>query len=256
MSRRYALGAGVLALVAYIGGSWLSASLGVTSATMLDGLNSPPPYRWVDPPADLAASNQEPLKGHFPLALTKQGSAAGAFSTNDGQATLVISQGSIAPKEGERSLEVDIEPLAPSTVDANPPGNLEITGNVYRFTAVYKPSGDDVTELAGGGDQRVLMIYPSEAGPHRAHTLITSVDGRTWTKLETDDSGAQQQVQAPVTSLGYVAVAGPPQESEGLSTSAVGVVVLAIVLVVLGGLVIARNVRRPPANRSARRGSS
>jgi ABC-type Na+ efflux pump permease subunit len=221
---------------------------------MLDGLNSPPPYRWVNPPAELEAGNEEPLAGHFPLGLTKRGSAAGAFSTNDGQATLVISQGSIAPKEGEESLEVDVKPLDPATLDARLPDGLEITGNVYEFTAVYKPSGDAVTDLAGGGDQRALLIYPAEAGKHRPHTLVTSVDGRAWTKLDTEDSSGQQQVQAPVTSLGYIAVAAPPEESGGVSTSAIGVIVLAVVLLVLGALVIARNVRRPPSNRSSRRG--
>ena len=254
MTGRRALAAGVLALAAYAAGSWLSATLGVTSPTMLDGLNSPAPYRWVDPPADLAAGNQEPLEGHFPLGLTKQGSNAGAFSTTDGQATLVISQGSIAAAQGQKSIEVDIVPISPADVHANPPGDLEVTGNVYRITAAYKPSGDEITDLAGGGDQRILLLYPAEAGAHRPHSVIVSQDGRSWSKLDTEDSSAQQQAQATVTSLGYFATAAPAAEPPGASTPVIGIVVLAVILLALGGLVIARNTRRPPANRATRRG--
>lgn len=245
MKRRYVVAAGALALASYVAGAWVSASLGVVSSTMLDGLNPPPPYRWVNPPEELARDNQEPLKGTFPLALTKKGSSAGAFSTNDGQATLVVSEGSIPPATGAKSVQVEIVPLDPADVGAPLPDELEIAGNVYRMNATYKPGGDEVTELVEGGDQRVILLYPAEAGEHKAHTVVASPDGKAWTKLQTQDSSAQQQAQAAVTMLGYFAVAAPPS-SEGVSTPAIGVIVLAVVLLVLGALVLARNIRRGP----------
>jgi hypothetical protein len=252
LKRRFVLGTGALALAAYAAGSWLSASLGVVSSTMLDGLSPPPPYRWVNPPPELARDNQEALRGRFPLALSKKGSSAGAFSTSDGQATLVVSEGSIAPSPGADALQVEIEPLDPADVGGRLPEGLEITGNVYRMSATYKPGGEEVKELTEGGDQRIILLYPAEAGEHRAHTLVASPDGDTWTKLTTQDSSGQQQAQGAITSLGYFAVAAPRAEKAS-STQVVAIVALAVVLLVLAALVVIRNVRRGQG-RSARAG--
>ena len=250
MRRSLAIWTGALAIAAYAAGSLVSARLGVQPAPMLDGLNPPPPYRWVEPPPDLAATNDEPAGGSFTVDLTNKGSTAGAFSTPDSQATIIVSEGSIASAQGQERVRIELNPLDPDQLGA-PPSGLEFAGNAYRITATYEPGEQEIAEVTAGADQRVVLVYPaaaSESG-HQAVTLLSSADGQKWTRLETNDSGVQQQAQATFEVFGYFAVARPPAPT-GLSTSAIGVVALSVILLVLGGLVIIRNIRRgrpPPA---------
>lgn len=251
--RNRALASGVAVAAVYALASLLSARLGVVGPPVLDGLRPPASYRWVNPPSDLAAGNQKPFGGKFPVELTKEGSTAAAFSTRDGQLTLVISAGSIPAAADQKSVQVTITPLDPATLGPAPK-DLEFLGNAYRVEAAYQPSGDPVTELQGGGDQRIILVYPAVAGgaSHAARTILQSADGKSWEKLASQDSAAQQQVQAKVSGLGYFAAARPV-ESGGLGASAIGIIVLAVVVAVLGALVIARNVRRTPSSRRTRK---
>lgn len=247
MRSRRALGAGAAVAALYVAGSFLTAHSRATSDPMLDGNLPPQPYRWVSPPSNLAAGNQPPASGHFSVKLTKSGSTAAAFSTQDGQATLILSQGSIPPSNGQTSAAIAVSPLAPSKV-GGPPSGLAIDGNVYRVTGTYVPGGASVGKLQPGGDQRVILVYPATASTTGAqkHTVIGSVDGNTWQRLTTKDSSVQQQAQGSMTALGYFAVASP-SASSGVPPSAVAVIVLAVILIVLGGLVIVRNIGRDGA---------
>jgi hypothetical protein len=253
LKRSHAVWTGALAIAAYAIGSFVSAQLGVQPAPMLDGLNPPPPYRWVDPPPDLAATNEEPAGGSFTVDLTKQGSTAGAFSTPDSQATVIVSQGSIEAAPGQERARIELTPLDPSRLGP-PPSGLEFAGNAYLVTATYEPGEEEITEVRTGADQRVVLVYPAAASEpgHQSVTLLSSPDGEKWTRLETNDASVQQQAQATFETFGYFVAARPPAPS-GLSTSAIGVVVLSAILLLLGGLVIVRNVRRdrppPPAAR-------
>jgi hypothetical protein len=251
LKRSVAVATGAAAIAVYAIGSLLSARLGVQPAPMLDGLSPPPPYKWVDPPPELAADNEEPSGGSFTLDLTRKGSTAGAFSTPDSQATVIVSQGSIAAADGQESVRIELTPLDPDRL-ASPPSELEFAGNAYRITATYEPGEQPVTEVTAGADQRVVLVYPAAAGDpeHEPVTLLSSPDGEEWTRLETNDASAIQQAQATFETFGYFVVVRPPAET-GLSTSAIGVVILSVVLLALGALVIMRNVRRgrsaPPA---------
>jgi hypothetical protein len=244
LRRSLAVATGAAALGAYALGSLVSARLGVQPAPMLDGLSSPPPYRWVDPPAELESTNEEPGGGSFELDLTRRGSTAGAFSTPDSQATVIVSEGSIAPSAGQDRARIELTPLDPDRL-GEPPDGLEFAGNAYQITATYEPGEVPITEVTAGADQRVILIYPAAAAEpgHKAATLLSSPDGESWTRLETNDATVQQQAQARFEEFGYFVVARPPS-AEGLSTSAIGVVVLSVVLLGLGALVIVRNVRR------------
>ena len=243
MRRKLAASAGLLAVAAYVAGSFLSARMGAQPAPMLDGLSPPPPYRWVEPPPDLAAGNQEPSGGSFKVDLTRKGSTAGAFSTPDSQATVIVSEGSVPAAEGEERVRIELTPLDPATLGP-PPSGLEFAGNAYRVTATYEPGEEDVAEVTAGADQRVVLVYPAAASEpgHQEVTILSSGDGESWTRLDTNDATVQQQAQATFKQFGYFVVARPP-EATGLSTSAVGVIVLAAILLVLGVLVIMRNVR-------------
>jgi len=117
---------------------------------------------------------------------------------------------------GQTDDEVTIVPLAPDPAAVLPPG-LAFSGNVYRFSAVYRPGGRPVTRLVKSSE--VILIYPAEAGRHVSRTVVQSSDGTHWTALKTIDVRGQQQVTAGIHALGYFAAATP---SSTPATSAPG----------------------------------
>ncbi|HEY7876269.1 MAG TPA: hypothetical protein VIG64_14230, partial [Actinomycetota bacterium] len=230
MRRRWVAATGLGAVLAYALGSFVTASLGAPDAPLLDGLSPPPPYRWVNPPPELESGNQAPEPGTFTLDLNRKGSTAGAFSTPDSQATVIISEGSIEAAPGADSVALEITPLDPATL-AKPPSGLELAGNAYEIVARYEPLGEPVEETTTGADQRVVLVYPAVAGEpeHDPVTMLHSSAGGRWERLETRDSGATQQAQVTFESFGYFVVARP-SDAGGLSSSALGVVVLSVIL--------------------------
>jgi hypothetical protein len=206
--RRAVLATGVAVAALYLAMATLAGRTGpLARLPLLDGFGgTPPPYNWVSPPPSLASQNKQPAKGKFDVALNPQtGSEATVLSTDDGQASLALNEGSIPPRDGQGSATITITPLAPSTA-GKPPAGLEITGNVYRIEGTYQPSGDPITKLAQGA--QIVLSYPAEAGGTlRKHELQVSADGQRWTAVEVVDSHAQLLVQATVSTLGFFAVA-------------------------------------------------
>jgi hypothetical protein len=201
---------------------------------LLDGLAPPPPYRWVAPPSNLAASNEKPFSAKFTI--NKQGASyrAGVFSTRDGQVQLVLPTGALPVEAGQKSVLLTITPLAPSAVGA-PPKGQEFAGNVYRIDGVYQPSGQEVGALSGS-QSRLLLVYPESAGlVSPTHTIYASPDGKSWTKLTTGDSAAQQQAAVTISSLGYFAVTQSQNQS---ALSSLSGRLVAILIYVIAGLAI------------------
>jgi hypothetical protein len=192
----------------YLAGAALGAHLSPTArGPLLDGFVTPPPYRWVKPPASLAATNKRPTSARGTTGLGVHGSVAGAFFTSDGQANLAVPNGAFASTTGQAKVEIQITPLDPATVGA-PPAGLTITGNVYRLSASYIPGGIAVSALAK--PVQLILEYPVPARVTSvSHLILESADGKTWRRLPSSDSIAQFQVSAAPTSLGYVAVATP-----------------------------------------------
>ena len=59
--RSRALGAGLAVVIVYAATAILSGHLSpLSSGPLLDGLAPPTAYRWVEPPPELAATNQKP----------------------------------------------------------------------------------------------------------------------------------------------------------------------------------------------------
>ncbi len=198
------IAAGIAIVAFYAATAWLSGQLSpLARRPLLDGLAPPTPYRWVDPPPELASTNLAPAPGTFRVELGNRGSLTAVLTTTDAQITLILPKGSFAPAEGERAIEVSIEPLAASEVDAPPPP-LEIEGNVYRLEATYLPSNERA-ELAA--EARAVLTYPFSTGVHPGNTIVHSTDGTTWTTADTNDLPSIQQADAPIDALGYVAVA-------------------------------------------------
>jgi hypothetical protein len=202
---------------------------------ILDGLAPPVPYRWVEPPAELAGTNDAPSPETFRVALGAGGSETAVLTTDDAQVTVILPEGAFEAGPGRRSVSVRVEPLGASAV-APPPAPTTILGNVYRITAAYRPSGE-AAEI--GGETRVVLVYPLVAGDHGGHEVLLSTDPGAWTALETNDLPSVQQADAPIPSLGDVAVGGtvtsvapsPGAVDEG--GWPVGVIVLVGALVVL-----------------------
>src|SRR5207342_2689001 len=111
--RSRALGAGLAIALVYAATAILSGHLSpLSSGPLLDGLAPPTAYRWVKPPPELAATNQEPTPGTFTVKLGNGGSKTAVFTTDDAQVTLILPEGSFADAEGQRSVQVAVDPLA------------------------------------------------------------------------------------------------------------------------------------------------
>jgi hypothetical protein len=237
-SRRGALALGVAVALVYLVGVVLSGRASpLVRRPLLDGLAPPSPYRWVHPPAGLAAGNKPPAGGRFPLKLTATGSELSAFSTSDGQVNLVLSQGAVPASSDQFGVLVTVQPLDPARLAA--PSGLLVAGNAYRILAAYRPSGGKVR--AFGGDSSVGLVYPllaASIGNPAGHVLLASVDGRSWSRLASTDVPASHLVSAPLRHAGYVEVGVPPGAAtaggRGRTTVLLAATVVAALLVVVG----------------------
>jgi len=250
VSRRKAVVAGLVFVIVYAALASLSEHLSpLARGPLLDGIGPPQPYRWVNPPPDLAATNQPPSSGVFHVPLKVGGSAQTAFVTSDNQVTVIVPGGAFAARPGQIEVILKVDPIDPATL-SSPGKGLKVFGNAYRFTATYQPLGDRAT-LQSPLD--VIMLYPSTASLHASvHQLYASPDGKKWTAQEGSDSLAAQQAEGPMPDLGYTLIAGepgvapattsgssPPGGSGGSSSTAIVLIVLAACVGLIGlGLIV------------------
>jgi hypothetical protein len=228
-----AAAAGVAIALLYAASAHVSARLSPSAARpLLDGLAPPQSYLWVDPPAALESSNLQPAPAHARLGMTPSGSPSYVLTTADAQATLILPVGTLPPTQDQTDVELSVVPLAATEVSAPEPP-LQILGNVYRFQATYLPSG----EAAGSFEEPVdaVLVYPRAANDHGSHQLLFSVDGITWTALDTNDTPSVPQADATIDRPGYLAVAGQVQPVFTQSGSA-SVLRQAIALAVIVGI--------------------
>jgi hypothetical protein len=213
---RLVLLAGVGIVVLYLAGAVVSGRASTPARrALLDGLAPPTPYRWVNPPPDLAAGNKPPASTRFTVELTANGSRLGAFSTSDGQLNLVLSEGGVAARPGQTGVEVAVDPVDPATLGAAPSG-LVVAGNAYRIRASYRPSGRKVEAL--GGQSSVGLVYPllaTAVADPGGHVVLSSADGRTWEQLPSTDTPGTHQVSAGLKRTGYVQVGVAPSQGSG-----------------------------------------
>lgn len=235
MTRRriaYGLGAaGVYVAAAFV----LSATGIVPIRPLYDGLAPPAPYRYVNPPADLADDNEQPLRGRSRLEVGDKGSAARTVGTADGQMLVVFADGTVPAREGEREVVVEIDPIDPAPLPPAPPG-MRIDGNAYVVAASYRSAGE---RAAIREPVTVVLRYPM----HASHVLMRS--GQGWRRLETETAAASLQLFAEAPSLGTFAAAGAPTRSRAwIAYAAAGAGVVAGVAGYLTGRRRARKPRR------------
>jgi hypothetical protein len=249
-ARRRAARAGLAVVVGYAVLAALSGNLSpMARGPILDG-PLPLPYRWVNPPPELASTNTKPAEGIFTLQMGPGGVLGQVVLTPDDQATVVVDDGAIAPHGGDRQVRVQISPLDPATL--SPPGDGLVTfGNVYRTAATYEPSGAKVTSILKPMD--VILSYPATVNLRSAsHSIYASRDGKAWTKLKSTDNHTMQQAEAKVSGLGYVQVAGIPAAVPNTAVPGTGggshttktiLLVAAICLLLVGAALVLRSRR-------------
>jgi hypothetical protein len=133
------------------------------------------------------------------------------------------------------------------------PTGKQASGNAYRVTATFQPSGATITEF--GASVTITLIYPPVASagvtpPPR--TIMWSRDGTAWEPLSTQDSHAGLQAATSTRHDGYFVVATPPLPATSTTTShvrllAVVVLVALALFVVAGSVYILRTRRRDKA---------
>lgn len=241
MRPRRVLAVGLVVVAGYAGLATFSGHLSpLARGPLLDGIGPPQAYRWVNPPADLAATNKPPAVGEFHIPLDPKGSRPEVFVTSDNQVTIVVPSKAFAKQEGQIEVMLSVDPIDPATL-ASPGKEVVVFGNAYQLTASYRPSGDPAS-LAVPMD--LILLYPVTTNLHAAtHLLFTSPDGTAWQEREGSDSLATQQAEGPVPELGYVLVGGtggaslspsPADGGGGSKTVAIALIVLAACVGLVG----------------------
>jgi len=209
-SRARAVATAVALVGAYLVGAIVSGHLSVAARhPLLDGFSGPQPYRWVSPPPNLASSNKPPSSGSLVVRFGPNGSIGGVASTNDLQATLVLSDASFPRASGQTSVKITVVPVDPGTLGRLPAG-LTPHGNAYRISAAYQPGGR-AAPLAKNAD--LALVYPATVTAGLTvvqHTILASGDGHRWIRQPTTDAPVAQQATASVHALGYFVVGAPP----------------------------------------------
>lgn len=202
MPRIWRWGAAAVAAYLVIG---VVSGQGLRLRPIYDGLAPPPSYNYVEPPADLADGNTQPLPGSSRIDFEDGASVGRTVATGDGQAIVVFPTDAIAPVDGVEQVRVAIRPLDPTGFPEAPEGTV-ISGNAYRVSARYVGGGGDPVELTDA--ITVVLSYPVHA-----ETMLRHEDGG-WLALETEIAEAALQLFADSDALGVFVAAGPPVEDD------------------------------------------
>lgn len=211
---------------------------------LFDGFAPPEAYRWVSPPKGFTDNRQpDAVTNQIPLDPVR-GTAEVNTSTADQQATVIVKQGSVAPRPPDAAVAVEIRPLDPATLGPLPDG-LRPASNAYRVTLRYQPSGEPVAALAVPGIVGLSASVESEA-------LLRSDDGRAWQQILSRPFGANHGHFGDLSTSGYFVMAARPsaEHGDGDGGSPVVLVVgLGLVPVVGGALLLRRRNRQGPGPR-------
>jgi hypothetical protein len=232
---------GVAALIAYAVLAGISGKLSpLARAPLLDGLGPIAPYRWVEPPLELEATNQPPSAGRFRVDMTPKGSKGTVLFTSDNQVTLLLETGAIPPAPGEDAVEVAIEPTNPTTLPP-PPEGLVFFGNAYDLPFELRPGREPIEDFDQG--VTVTLLYPVTATLHGAdHEVLWSSDGGEWISIGGTDNPGLQQIEADLPAPGAVIVAGRPAPRTAAPVSEGGLSTLSMALIVVAGVALVAGV--------------
>ena len=197
-----------------------------------DGIAIPAPYHWVSPPPDQAAGNQAPASGSATVSFTDGTSDPASVFADDGQVTLSLPRGALAPVGGQTGVRITITPVRPQP--AAPHGYLA-DGNAYSVTATYVGSGQPAAFLMSA---LLDMRYPLGHHPESIYRIYAPswipIVGTVQTLLLTIDAPTIQ----PGTFIAGHAASANTASAPGLSSIlfpiAIGVMVAGLLLLIAG----------------------
>ena len=236
---RRSLKAGLAVAVVYVVVAAISGHLSpLARRPTLDGLGPLMPYRWVAPPPEVQ-NNEPPTPGSFLLPVREGRTDADVVFTEDAQVTMILDTGAIRSEDPR--VRLDVTPLDAATLGPLP-DDLVTFGNAIGVEATGEPSGRSPERFR---DLIAILLYPQTTALHASsHELLYSPDGRTWQRLDTEESIVQQQVQAEVPGPGYLVVGGVPRvltsprppgvDTGGVDTLPTILLVVSIVALLLG----------------------
>jgi hypothetical protein len=239
-TRRLAAGVAIAAL--YVTVAQLSFRGGLAPTRPLyDGTGPPPPYRWVNPPPDLATRNTLPSPGAGTTPIGPKDSPAYNLYTDDGQASIIFPPDGMVLVPGQTSLKVSIKPLDPAKV-ASPPPSLDYDGNAYDIEGTYQPSGQPIqipnvvcSLTNANACATVVLRYAFNA------TKLYRLEGQTWTEVPSQSAGSALQIYGNTNKLGIFVAAGPHVASKKPKSQTGNIIAFAVGLVaILFGTFLAR----------------
>ena len=212
---------------------------------LFDGLAPPVPYRWVNPPREVARDNRQPVAASREFPLRTDGSPFVNVTPDDGQVILLLEETAVPPHPPDTAVAVTVTPFDALTLGPLPE-DMSPQSNAYRVEIEYRPSGQPVTEFDGGTSSIDLI------GAGGTDALLYSADGRSWAPRDTTPLGAGHGLETLFAGTGYYVVAAIDESTGqgGTSPILVGLFLLAPPLLV-GGLMLRRRVARTRAEAQA-----
>jgi hypothetical protein len=208
------------------------------AAPLFDGLPLPEtPYRYVNPPPDLASSNQAPEPGQASLPVQGGKVPGGGVQTGDGQVLVYFGLGALQASTSAQSVTIRIDPV---TDPPAPSAGTQIRGNVYRISGTEQPSGAAVTVVH---PYNITMRYPP--GPFKE---LQFYDGSSWHPLVTSTVSGNPYAGGSPTALGETAATAPAGATGESLLAILSRIVegygLLLFIVVFGAIAVWQEIRR------------
>lgn len=168
-------------------------------------------YNFVNPPANLRATNSPPGSGQRALSFARGVLPSARIVTTDGQAMLVLPRNAVAPAAGQSGVLIQIVPRR--TYPALPGGH-RLDGNVYGLQASYVPSHRSITALTGPAI--VSLVYPTVAAG------VFGLRGGSWSALCPWKSARRTSTSAGCTVRGTLPTAVAIIKGSGVGPPGLG----------------------------------
>jgi hypothetical protein len=211
---------------------------------LFDGLAPPLPYRWVNPPREVARDNRQPVAASREAPLGPEGSPFVNVTPDDGQAILLLEDKAVPLHPPDTAIAVAVSPHDALTL-GRLPDDMSPQSNAYRVEVTYRPSGGPVTAFQGETSAIALV------GAGASDALLFSPDGRSWTPRPTTPLGSGHGLETLFAGTGYYLVVDIDDSGGAQGTPpALVVLVLGVPPLLVAGLVV-RNRRAKAAKAAA-----
>jgi hypothetical protein len=233
----------------------LAASLATFGAPTADGSLPPQPYRYVHPPASLAAVNIPPQSGKTLEPVAQGQVVSGLLFTRDGQAGISFFQGSFGISRAATGINITVQPLAPL---AGLPPQIGADGNAYEVQATQVPGHRTVAltkvvtlTLRWPHVPLGIYMYQNSRWRELCSSANSTITGST-ISCPTKKLGIFEAVAMPLTlGIGGSAAGTSATPSSSSNTGRIVLIGAAIVIVLMAailGFIAVRPARSGPKN--------